>query len=222
MPSPTASPRWLAVLLSPDAVIRSVSPGSERCIGYLPQDLVGQPVTRMLADDSAFELPQVLDQARKWGCWEGGLMLLSRVGMPLEARASLLRLTGGENQDAAFLLISNLDASQDSCLEPDSSLTEISARLRRFAHDLNNPLAVMLGFAQLLALNASCPPKIRADVERICSELKQTADMVEKLRNYALWLEKEARAGRTRADRANGGVPQISPASPGGPSLPDS
>jgi signal transduction histidine kinase len=217
----TAPLRWLAVLLSSDAIIRSVSPGSETFIGYPPQDLVDQPVTRILADDSAFEFPHMLDAAKKWGYWEGGLVHLSRAREFLEARGSLTRLAGRDNQDSAYLLISNPDMPGGVRPEPDSELGEVSARLRRFAHDLNNPLAVAMGFAQLLALNVACPPKIRADIDRVCSELKRIADTVENLRNYALLLEERSGPKRTSGEAAGCGDVNPAAALSGGSGLAD-
>lgn len=206
----TAPPRWMAVLLSSDAIIKSVSPGSETFIGYGPQDLVDQPVTRILADNSAFEFPHMLDAAKKRGCWEGGLVHLSRARELLEARGSLTRLAGRDNQDSGYLLVSSPDMPGGARQESDSEWVEASARLRRFAHDLNNPLAVAMGFAQLLALNAACSPKIRADIDRVCSELKRIADTVENLRNYALLLEQKSCLHRTCGEAA--GCDDLKPA----------
>ena len=40
----------------------------------------------------------------------------------------------------------------DEC--DSAAVADIAANLREFAHDLNNPLAVIMGFAQLLVLNS--------------------------------------------------------------------
>jgi len=70
-------------------------------------------------------------------------------------------------------------------------MVEVAADLRTFAHDLNNPLAVMMGLAQLLILNANCQGKIRGDIEKLYSELKRVIQAVERMHNYALSLHEK-------------------------------
>ena len=64
--------------------------------------------------------------------------------------------------------------------------------MRALAHELNNPLAVTLGFAQLLILNSNCPGKVRTDIEKLYSELHSIAGVAEKLHAYAISLSKVA------------------------------
>jgi len=39
-------------------------------------------------------------------------------------------------------------------------------------HDLNNPLAILAGFTQLLMANSDCGGKIRSDVEKLHLETR--------------------------------------------------
>lgn len=194
------SSRWFAVTLSSDALIESISPGAEKCIGYAPRELRGQPVTRILADDSAFEIPHMLDAAAKWGHWEGGIVHCNRAGEPVEARGSLSLLAGDKNQAGGYLLISNFDAFPSPNAGADPNLKGVSECLRGIAHDLNNPLAVLMGFAQLLTLNTNCPVTIQADIERVLTELKRMALVVERLHDYAMSLDEKSRRDRIDAD----------------------
>ncbi len=182
------SSRWLAATLSPEAVIASLSSGAEQFTGYSAQELVGRPITQILADNTAFEMPRILDVAREWGYWEGEIAHRTRGGKLLEARAALSTLSGKGNRSTGFLLVSNLDKSliPNECENP--AVTEIAANLRAFAHDLNNPLAVIMGFSQLLMLNASCQGKIRTDIEKLYSELRRVIQVVERLHGYAISL----------------------------------
>ncbi len=81
-------------------------------------------------------------------------------------------------------------------LAPGSSLPgeetlryEVGKELRTLVHELNNPLAVMMGFTQLILLNNRCDGKVRADLDKVYSEMKRVARAVEKLHIYALTLQ---------------------------------
>lgn len=182
------SSRWLAAALSPDALIVSLSASAEQCTGYSAQELVGRPITQILANHSAFEIPQILNAAKEWGDWEGELIHRTRSGRSLEARGTVTALAGKGNLPAGFLLVSNLNKTPAINACDNAVVADIAARLRAFIHDLNNPLAVVMGFAQLLELNSNCNGKVQADIEKISEELKNVVHIVERLHGYAISL----------------------------------
>jgi signal transduction histidine kinase len=201
------SSRFFAVTLSPEALITSLSSGAESLLGYSPRELLNKPVTRILADDSAFEIPQMLNAAGKWGHWKGGVTLQSRDGHPVEGRGAIAFLAGDENHPGGYLLFSNLEKSPAGEAGGDSVLAEVSARLRAIAHELNNPLAVMMGFTQLIGLNTACPASVLADVEKVHSELKRVVEIVEKLHGYAISLCENSPRGESKPESAGPGAP---------------
>jgi PAS domain S-box-containing protein len=185
------SSRWLAATLSPKALIASLSSGAEQFTGYSAQELVGRPITQILADDSAFDVPRILDLAKEWGYWEGEIIHRTRGGISLEARSAISLLAGKGNQADGFLFISNLNKSLVLDESDSSAVADIATNLRAFAHDLNNPLAVIMGFTQLLILNTGCQGKIRNDIEKLYSELKRVNQVVERLHGYAISLHEK-------------------------------
>lgn len=189
MQSLVRSSRWMAAVLAPDARILSLSPSAEQFTGYSSQELAGRRVTEILADDSAFEVPRMLDAAREWGSWEGELVLLTRGARPLEARGAVTLLSGRANLPEGFLLVSNLSSvpAVDAC--ENAAVADIAANLRSFAHDLNNPLAVLMGFTQLLVMDEGCTGRIREDIEKLFSEMKSLIRIVERLHGYAVSLQ---------------------------------
>jgi len=199
MQSLACNSKWLSATLSSDGLFTSLSSGAEQFTGYSPEELVGRPVTQILSDSSAFELPRILDAANQWGYWEGELVHRMRGGKPVEARATLSLLAGAGNSSAGYLLLSNLDekTALDQC--DDAILAEVAGNLRTFAHDLNNPLAVMMGFTQLLILNANCQGKIRGDVEKLYSEMKRVIQVVERMHRYAVSLYERPRQDQSAA-----------------------
>jgi len=174
--------------LSPEGLIASLSSSAEQFTGYSAGELVGKPITQILADETAFEMPKALDSAKEWGHWEGDVVYCTRSGEPLAARGALASLSGKGRVPDCYLLVSTLNAPSEvkECHNP--AVADIAADLRSFAHDFNNPLAVIMGFAQLLVLDPGCRGKIREDVEKLYSELQNVARIVEKLHDYAISL----------------------------------
>jgi PAS domain S-box-containing protein len=177
---------WLAATLSPEGIILNLSSGAEQITGYSAQELTGRHLSRILDDSSALEYPRIMDSMKEWGYWEGDLSHLSRDGKSMEARSILSLLAGAGNSSAGYLLISNLKRSMAPQDVDHSAMTEIAGNLRTYIHDLNNPMAIIMGFAQLLMMDKNVPGKTRADVEKMYSELRRVIQVIEKLRSYAM------------------------------------
>ncbi len=182
--------QWMAVALSSDGLISAISNSAEQLIGYSAHELVGRPVTAILADRSVFDVPQMLKSANDWGIWEGEISHRDRSGRFLKAHASLATLSARENSPAGFLLLSSLN-QQPSATGRDESLCEVAAYLRETAHELNNPLAVMMGFTQLILLDLHCEGTMKADMERLYAEMQRVVQVVERLHSYARSLQDE-------------------------------
>ncbi len=83
-------------------------------------------------------------------------------------------------------------------LRADASTSEVGKHLRALVHELNNPLAVMMGFTQLIMLDGRCEPGMRADLEKVYSEMKRAAAVVERLHACALSLERGSADGTAK------------------------
>jgi PAS domain S-box-containing protein len=181
----TCSTRWLAVTLSPNALITSLSSGAEQLTGYSAQELAGKSIVHILEDNSAFEVPQIMKAATEWGSWEGNIIHKMRGGRRLDARCIVSSLAGKGSGADGYILLSSLNHSMVLNDGGNSAVTGIADTLRMYAHDLNNPLAVIMGFAQLLAVNENCQGQMRQDLDKLYSELKRVIQIVERLHGYA-------------------------------------
>src|SRR5512140_2550100 len=141
--------QWMAVAFSRDGLISAVSPESEPITGYSSRDLAHKPITGILGDATVFRLQEMMSRTRESGTWSGEILHAHRDGRILPAYAVLTTLTDAESPSASFLLVSTIGAP-GAARAPEANLSEIGARLREFTHQLNNPLAVILGFTQLL------------------------------------------------------------------------
>jgi PAS domain S-box-containing protein len=188
MPFLSESTHWMAIVLSPSGIITSVSGFTEQLTGYSAHELAGRPVACILGGETADEIHGFLRDAREWGSWAGEMIHKDRNGIPFPARATLARLTGSDDDCAGFVLISTDGLTGDDGV-PGSTVHQISAHLREITHELNNPLAVVMGFTQLILLDSRCEGKMRKDLERVYAEMGRIIQIVEQLHGYAISLK---------------------------------
>lgn len=184
---------FIAITFSPDMLISALSLEAEHWTGYSAQDLVGRPITQLLDDRCAFEIPRMIECARKCGIWEGSLVLVNRSGEPLCSWGNVSTLAGSGRSDPGFLLVSALSHQAAPTAEERTALQQAGAKLRELSHEMNNPLAVLMGFMQLVMLNPQCSGKVRADVETMYSEMNRLVQVCDRLHRYAISLQEEPR-----------------------------
>jgi PAS domain S-box-containing protein len=183
--------QWMALSFSPDGLITSVSASAEHVTGYSAQELVGRPITHLMCDRTAFEVPHMMQTAREWGSWEGDIVHRFRSGKAFEAHGELSLLSDRENTFTGYFLVSAINGAVEKGFGSDGALTAVAAKLRAICHEMNNPLAVMLGFVQLILLNRDCEGKIRTDMEKVFSEMQRVIHSVGRLHSYALTLQEK-------------------------------
>jgi signal transduction histidine kinase len=185
---PTNSFYRLAVTFFPDTRIKSISLGIEKFSGYSNDEMIGRSITQILADRTVFEMPNMLETAKNEGIWSGEISFRSNDKTIFHAYGTLIPLSDGTNKNTEFLLLSKFGEAVVQGDGSNSVYVDVSSRIRKYVHDLNNPLAVIMGSTQLLSLNPGCSGKIRSDIEKLYSELERIAEVVEKLHEYAFAL----------------------------------
>lgn len=186
---------WAAIVLAADATIRELSPAAERLTGRRCALLLGRPVTEILAERSVFDAARMLAAARERGIWEGETFCRDASGAPVRGHGLLVPLQGEEPEGGFLLLIRE---ALPGAMPAEGGLPETASRLRALAHRMNNPLAVMMGFAQLLLMEMPAGDPDREHVARMYAEMKRLAEAVEALHDYALSLEPVPQAGAGR------------------------
>jgi two-component system sporulation sensor kinase A len=181
---------WMAVTFSSEGLISAVSPKAESVTGYSALELAGRSITEILADSSVFKLPEMLETAIVQGAWSGEIRYRRRsshVAAAFGVLSPLMPLAGRPG----YLLLWTF-SGHASATAQDRALREVGARLRAFAHELNNPLAVMLGFTQLIMLNPECVGKFQTDITKLYSELKRVIEVVQRLHQYGIGLHENS------------------------------
>jgi len=185
--------RWIGITFSAGGLIESLSASAEQITGYSAGELVGKPITHVLGDRSVFEIAEMIETARDWGAWEGAIEHRDRSGNTLEGRGSLALLAGCEPAPVRYALITLLERDAAEAPWDRTALEQVGSRLRILAHEINNPLAVIMGFTQLIMLNGNCSGKIRTDMEKLSSEVGRLIQIAERLHSYARTLQRSER-----------------------------
>ncbi len=186
-------PGWFFVTLSPQIFVTALSSDMDGFAGFASREMIGCPITKFLADKTVYEMPHIMDTVKENGKWEGEIFCLDRSGREIPAKSNLVVLSDNENRDMGYLLLLRRNEMRDSNGNDFGSVyAEVGSRLRDLVHDLNNPLAVVMGSTQLLTLSSHCTGKMRVDIEKLYSELEKVVRVVEKLHRYAFSLCEKA------------------------------
>ena len=189
-----------AILFSPDGLITSVSCSLEKFPDGSAGELIGKPIIRLMADETAFQMPSMMAAAVREGCWKGAIACRT-CGAPAKVQAVLLPLVHSSGSATGFVLIVRREASDEKL-----PVSEIAGALRNLAHEMSNPLTILSGYTQLLMGNPACSEKIRADVGKLYFETCRLVAAVEKLRALSLSLHEPGRGTEAPAPATAGSV----------------
>jgi PAS domain S-box-containing protein len=181
---------WMAATLAHDGIITSISETSEQLTGYESREMIGRPITCLLADRSVFDVSQILETAGEEGTWSGEIAYRDRKGGSRNASCTVLALSCGGGS-RAFLVFSSFAGPANAAAGANAEVKAVGNRLRSFAHEMNNPLAVIMGMAQLMLLNAQMQGRARSDMEKLYLEMQRVVRVIEKLHAYAYSLQQE-------------------------------
>ena len=181
-----------AIAFDEDTRIASFSLGAEDIAGYSKEEIIGEPVTQMLTDETVFELPLILKTAKERGKWKGEITCIDCNNTPFPAEGVVLSLVENENHSAGYLLLIQPLEASNAGDESNSVYWDVGCRVREHIHSLNNSLAVIMGSTQLLSINSGCTEKVQSDIRKLYTELERVALIVGTLHEYAFSLCEKA------------------------------
>jgi len=175
------------VITDLDGRITFVNRAAEEVWGYPPEELLGQPWELLIAPDQRDAFQQAVAATLKGG-WRGEVREVRRSGETFPALLTTSLVRDEEGRPKAFIGVFRDVAKerqlQQQLLQSDK-LAAIGQLISGVAHELNNPLTVVMGFSQLLLRDETIPPSVRADVEKIYKEADRARRIVQNLLTFA-------------------------------------
>lgn len=189
-----------------DLEIDYISPSARYLIGRSPEDIMNmyrqKTLTHEVIGISEQDMARVaqgmrtlLSDPSRAQTFELELKHLDSYTSWIEIKMSVMRDKNGKSAGILGVVhdISQQKKMTQRLVSADrlASLGEMAAGL---AHEVNNPLTAVMGFAYLLQQNPNTPPEIKNDVEAIYREGKRAADVIKNFLVFARGQKTEKQA----------------------------
>ena len=181
-----------AYMISPDGVILDINEAACRALGYERQELIGSPIIRIYSPESQEKAKQLFVKWRQSGQLKNEeLEIIGKNGQIRQVllNAGIVRGSRGE-----ILHSTSVQHDITELVKAEKERREFEERLRRgekmealgmlaggVAHDLNNVLGIVVGYAEMLADEASESDSLASYAKEIVQAGEKAATIVQDL-----------------------------------------
>ena len=168
-----------------------VSYANRRCFeaGYREQDLLGQPLVELVAPARRPLLAEALERTLQGAALDNlEIPLFRGSGTPGQFSISLspMRDEQGEINSVVVVMTDITDAaSLQAKLMHTEKMAALGQLVSGVAHEVNNPLAAIVGFTDLLLENPEVPDDAKEELQVILQEAQRTRVIVQNLLSFA-------------------------------------
>jgi len=178
----------LIFILNQTLTITTINKVGEQLTGYSLAELVGRPLRALCAPESwASAEPYLRELLAGRSVAPFELELVRRDGEPVYLEVSAQGIQNGVGFKGVHCIARNLTERRrlEQQLLQSEKLSAIGQLVAGVAHELNNPLTSVSGYAQLLLRDERLPPEPRQDLEQIYQQAERAAKIVQNLLIFA-------------------------------------
>ncbi|HWG58113.1 MAG TPA: ATP-binding protein [Candidatus Acidoferrales bacterium] len=167
-----------------------ISYANRRCFeaGYGEGDLLGQPLADLVPIKSRAVLAEAFASALQGAAPNFDIQLQRSRGVMGQFSVSLSPMRDEQGQINSIVVVMT-DVTDAADLQAKLMHTEKMAALGQLvsgvAHEVNNPLAAIVGFTDLLLENPQVPPSAKEELKVILQESERTRRIVQNLLSFA-------------------------------------
>ncbi len=176
----------LILVMTPDGACRHANSAFCRAIGRTPEDISSLHARDLMALET-ISAEDLMAQVRTNGTWRGTLQRLRTDGSTYPVAATLAGIVDRRGTITHVVSVER-DISEDRRLREQlihsERLSAVGQLVAGVAHEINNPLQAVMGFAELL-IGSDTTPEIRRDLEQIRSDANRAAKIVRHLLQFA-------------------------------------
>jgi PAS domain S-box-containing protein len=180
-----------------DGVLLSVNRAAADRLGYAPEELVGRSLSDLLAPAVRHLFPQYLDRIRRSAADEGLMVVVTRGG---EERVWTYSNARGRAPGGAEYVLGHAHditdvKRSDARARAAETLRSVGQLALATAHEINNPLTVIIATLQLMLARGQVGDDAAAPVQRVIRSAEQIRDIVRNMsRLTRLELSRQAPA----------------------------
>lgn len=161
-------------------ILLSVNPAAADRLGYAAEELIGRSLGDFLAPSVRAQFPQYLDRIGHAAADQGLMLVVTRGGE--ERIWSYSNVRCQEPGGPPYVLghahdITDIKRSDARAREAEA-LRSVAQLALATAHEINNPLTVIIASLQLMTSRGQVPPEAAAYVERAIRAGEQIRDIV--------------------------------------------
>jgi PAS domain S-box-containing protein len=168
-----------------DGVITSWNEGAERLYGYTASEIVGRPISVIIPHERDEELPRILAQLRRGERIENyETVRVAKDGRRIDVSVTVSPILDERRRAVGASSIAR-DITHRKEIEATArerdTLRSVASLAAGAAHEINNPLAVVMGHAQLLIGDIAVPGRCR--IEEILEAAERIHAIVERMKH---------------------------------------